>query len=114
MSGAIAPQYSDLKNDSILVEHWLAINGLDEDFDGSHGWQDSEVAERLTLHRGVQWYGQPDCLVYKAPIHFLLNARKVDRVSKTNETMFYGKRASGYPSVNNWNIRSERLRLTGK
>jgi len=113
VSGAIPPQYSDLKNDSVAVEALLRINGLDEDFDGSHGWQDSEVAERLTNHCGIQWYGQPDNLVYKFPIHFLLNARRVTRISKTNEDIFYAKRASGYPPVNSWNLRETRTKLTG-
>jgi len=108
VSGPIPPQYMDLKNDSVATESLLSINGLDEDLDGSHGWQDSEIAERLTQHCGIQWYGQPENLIYKPAIHFILNARRVERISKTNETIFYSKRNAGYPPVNNWDLRQFR------
>jgi len=50
------PAFHDLcclKNDSFKLEFLLDANGMEEEMDGSHGFQDSELARRLKrVHRG--------------------------------------------------------------
>lgn len=40
-------RFCSLKNESFPIEAWLDANGLDEDLDGSHLYQDFEFATRL-------------------------------------------------------------------
>lgn len=57
------PNYCSLKNESIPLEGLLAINGHDQDFDQSHGWQDSELCWRLVNQWGMQWWSKPGGLM---------------------------------------------------
>lgn len=57
------PNYCSLKNESIPLEGLLAVNGHDEDFDQSHGWQDSEICWRLVNQWGMQWWSRPGGLM---------------------------------------------------
>lgn len=52
------PNYCSLKNESIPLDLLLDANGHDEDFDASHGWQDSEICHRLVHRHGMQWWGK--------------------------------------------------------
>jgi FkbM family methyltransferase len=51
------PAFHDLccmKNDSFKLDFLLEANGLEEEMDGTHGFQDSELARRLTrVHGGI-------------------------------------------------------------
>ncbi len=46
--------YGSLKGESVPTELLLDMNGLDEEFNASHGWQDQEFSYRLRA-RGIQW-----------------------------------------------------------
>jgi hypothetical protein len=59
--GKVHHQLCNLKNSSFPIEDLLAENGFDEDLDGCHGHQDSEIAGRLEKNRGVSYW-----LVHKA------------------------------------------------
>jgi hypothetical protein len=52
------PNYCSLKNESIPLRLLLDANGHDEEFDDSHGWQDSEICNRLINRHGMQWWGK--------------------------------------------------------
>ena len=43
---ALDPNWCSLKNEAIPIECFLEVNGLDEDFDASHLYQDQEFAWR--------------------------------------------------------------------
>jgi len=96
--GFVQPQFCHLKNDSIPIERLLALNGFDERYDGCHGWQDSEVADRLAMRLGMKWYLKPDNLVHITDVHELMIIRKMSRVEKSNEQFYLADHASGYPN----------------
>lgn len=50
--------YCCFKNESFPAELILEMNGHDEDYDRSHGWQDSEFSYR-TREEGVVWWSGP-------------------------------------------------------
>lgn len=50
--------YCAFKNESFPAELILDMNGHDEDYDRSHGWQDSEFAYR-SREDGVVWWSGP-------------------------------------------------------
>lgn len=75
-----------LKNESIPTEALLDINGLDETFDDSHLYQDTEVSYRLT-DRGMTWHsvlGGEVLVVNPRPI---FNAKLVERPMSTNHAL---------------------------
>jgi hypothetical protein len=51
-------RHCSLKNESIPTEAFLAVNGLDERFDGSHLYQDQEFALRVE-RAGFRWSTTP-------------------------------------------------------
>jgi len=107
--GFIEGQYCHLKNDTIPIEPLLNLNGFDEEFDGSHGWQDSEVATRLTARVGMKWYLKPNCIVHITDVHGVMTIRKMLRPEQSNESIYLTKYAKGYPDpINNWNLREAR------
>jgi len=53
--GQIHHQLMNLKNNSFALEELLAVRGFDEDLDGCHGHQDSELAGRLEANRGMRY-----------------------------------------------------------
>lgn len=55
---SITADWASLKNESYRREDLLAVNGLDEDLDGSHLYQDQEVARRLQRY-GVRFVTAP-------------------------------------------------------
>jgi glycosyltransferase involved in cell wall biosynthesis len=107
-AGPVAQAYMYCKNESIRLEHLLDLNGFDEDLDGSHGYQDSDIADRLVQKCGVQWVLDPTleaCIV---------NPRRVfprgviARPHADNERRWHAKRAAGYPTPNAWSLREAR------
>lgn len=110
--GYLQPQFCHLKNDSIPTERLLDVNGFDEAYDGSHGWQDTEVADRMHMRIGTQWYVKPNNFSYLLDVHDLMTIRKLTRAERSNEALYLADHATGYPNpVNNWNLRQKRLEL---
>ncbi len=110
--GPISSGHCDLKNDSIPLQTLLDMNGLDEDFDGCHVWQDSEIGERID-RVGLRWRSQASNLVYKFNAHYVLNGRRVARPIPTNEGLLFRKRAAGYPRPNHWDLTKARNTILG-
>jgi hypothetical protein len=107
--GFMSAGYSHLKNDSIPLDHLLAINGLDEDFDGCHCYQDSELAERLAIRQGMKHYFMPNNRTQIVDSHSLMGFRKNTRPEDTNAAIYNQKRSQGYAGpVNKWNLVQKR------
>jgi hypothetical protein len=100
------------KNESIKLEALLAANGWDEDLDGTHCFQDSDIADRLTATQGMEWY------LSKAAQAQIINPRTCfpfaerQRDYMSNELLWKTKRDEGYPErVNSWSIVEKRKEL---
>lgn len=85
--GPIHRAYCHLKQDSFPIDALRAIGGFDERYDGSHGWQDSEVTERL-YKAGLQFHLQTRSHVYLIDVHQLMTIRKMERASGSNEQIY--------------------------
>jgi hypothetical protein len=110
--GFMPAGYAHLKNDSIPMEHLLAVNGLDEDFDECHCYQDSELSERLFTRRGMLHYLMPTNKVELVDAHSLLMIRKILRPEPTNAAIYNRKRSQGYAvPVNKWSLVQKRQEI---
>jgi len=58
-----------LKNDSIRTDSLLAIRGWDEEMDGCHGHQDSELAGRLEKKLSMEFWMDHSALAYMFDPH---------------------------------------------
>jgi len=108
--GIVQPQFCHLKNDSIPIDALLSINGFDERYDGCHGWQDSEIADRLFMRLGVQWYLKPANLIHIIDVHAVMIIRKMFRPEQANEQLWLAGHASGYPGEVNPHFNLSELR----
>lgn len=104
--GSITPDYCHLKNESFPTQMLLNANGLDEALDGTHGYQDMELAERLTVAHEAQWWNDPRNMVHIVNPRALLWFRQRVRSNASNYEIVHAKRITKYQgSVNSWNIR---------
>lgn len=108
-AGSIVGNYFHAKNESVKLDVLLDANGWDEDLDGTHCFQDSDLAERLEVRHGVRW-----TLSHAAQAQ-IINPRTVfpfakrERDYMTNEMVWKRKKARGYVDpVNDWSIRDRR------
>jgi glycosyltransferase involved in cell wall biosynthesis len=113
-AGPIANVFFHGKNESVRLARAIEINGWDEDLDGTHGWQDSDFADRLTVKAGVRWTLDPRHAVEIANPRGVFPFAKRTRDFRTNEGLWYGKRAEGYPTTNRWNLRERRAERAKK
>jgi hypothetical protein len=94
-----------LKNDSFPAGEIFAINGMDEDFDGAHSNQDSELALRLQLN-GVQFYVEPNHPTAITDMHAHLTIRQVERPEEENGLLFHRKALSAKVYANpDWKLK---------
>ena len=102
--GCIQPIFFHAKNESCKLEKVMRINGWDEDLDGSHCYQDSDLAERLSQISGLNWHCDPTNIAYIInPRKHIPRARRL-RPIETNHTMWMNKKLSGYPTPNSWSL----------
>jgi hypothetical protein len=93
------------KNESCPLKAVLDINGWDEDLDGSHGWQDSDLADRLAVKQGIEWTLDPTNVAYIVNPRPVFPHGKRLRPYQTNERIWQDKCAAGYPGrVNTWSV----------
>ncbi len=85
--GPCPPGYAHIKADSFPKANLLAIGGFDERFDGTHCYQDSEVAKRLA-RAGLQWHIQKTHYVELPDVHPLFTIRKMLRDPDTNRILY--------------------------
>jgi glycosyltransferase involved in cell wall biosynthesis len=111
VSGGIGSEYFHAKNESCRLEAVLDINGWDENLDGTNCYQDSDLADRLTVKAGIQWMCNPVHIAY------ILNPRHIFpwpqrlRPIESNHVIWQSKKNMGYPPVNKWNIRETREQM---
>jgi len=108
--------YCCFKNESFPTELMVNMNGHDEDYDTSHGWQDSEFSYRLK-HIGLGWWcgtrfqGEIRCLNPRE----VLNIKQQPNIWQYNKYLCdHYKRADKALPVNpDWSIRERREEKLG-
>lgn len=107
------PNWCSLKNEGIPTEAFLAVNGLDEDMDGSHLYQDQEFAWRVH-GAGYTWTTVPGGDAYIVNPRSVLYCKRLTRPQRggvetdSNESRMYRKRATGEGVNPHRNLRAER------
>jgi glycosyltransferase involved in cell wall biosynthesis len=109
-AGPIGPTWLHCKNESVRMEHLVAVNGFDEDLDESHAYQDSDIADRLTALRGVEWQVDPTMIAQIVNPRTVFPLSKRVRSHQDNERIWRKKQAAGYPRVNSWSLAEVRDR----
>lgn len=110
---SLDPNWCSLKNEGIPTEAFLAANGLDEDMDGSHLYQDQEFAWRAAA-KGYRWTTAPGGLAYMVNPRALLYCKRLTRPMRggdavdSNEARMYRKRRTGEAVNPSRDLRSER------
>lgn len=104
--GIISVRDCVLKNESYTLETMLDINGFNEELDGSHGWQDWELLDRMTTLTNTKLYCQPQALAYTLNPRTILYARYRQRDVFSNEKIWKDGVSSNFnKKVNNWSLR---------
>lgn len=103
-AGPIDPSFFHAKNESVRREHAVAINGFDQQLDGSHGWQDADFSDRLTVKAGVQWTLDPSQVMQIANPRHVFPLAKRTREFGDNEKIWLRKKAAGYPTPNKYEL----------
>jgi len=101
--GGIVDICFNAKNESISLEKVLSSNGWNEEFDGNHGWQDSELAERLN----ISWNVDPTNIVYNINPRYTfppLNRKWSPTGLQTNEQIYMRMKSNGHSNNNSWSI----------
>jgi glycosyltransferase involved in cell wall biosynthesis len=113
---AVDWNWCSFKNESFPTKLILDMNGHDERYDESHGWQDSEFSYRLR-ERGIRWQtGQPG-----AGMVTIVNPRNVMNIKHLSKKIFHNKylcddelRADKHVPVNpGFSLREWRQKVTG-
>lgn len=86
------------RGESVRRAHLEAVDGFDEDYDGSHAYQDSDVADRLKRKLGLEFYNAPGIppTVIVNPRPFFPHAVR-EREIASNGELWHRKREAGYP-----------------
>ena len=110
-SGPIEATYCPFKNDSCALDKVLEINGYDEEFDGSHCYQDTEFASRLSYLSKVNWNLDTSNVVQIINPRFVFPYGKRLRKISTNQDLFYNKFNNNFPAVNSWSLREANFNI---
>lgn len=100
------PNWCSLKNESIPIEAFLKVNGLDEDMDGCHLYQDQEFAWRAH-HAGYRWVGGSGGEAYIVNPRSVLYAKRLSRPMMSNGDEMKRKQATGAAVNPHRNLRAE-------
>lgn len=97
------------KNESCPIDVILSVNGWDEDLDGTHGWQDLDMSDRLAARTPLRWTLDPSNIAYIInPRHVFPNGKRL-RPCGVNESTWQAKKAAGFPVLpNNWSLSEAR------
>lgn len=111
--GSSPPSNVVLQNESIPLAALEEVNGLDEEFDGSHVYQDADLADRLHA-RDYRWFSLPDVTMRVANPRTFLYVRKLERHIHSNLARWRDKKTAGFPPVNpGWSLRHARRATLG-
>lgn len=103
-AGPCKPSFFHFQNDSVSREILLKMNGADETFDGTNGWQDMEVAERL-VQEGVTTVLDPSNVAHYINPKFIFPRCNWLRPAEMNHGLYHLRRSQGYPRPNSWSLR---------
>jgi len=104
-AGPCRPDHFHFQNDSVSQEMLLSINGADETFDGTNGWQDMEVAERL-VQEGATIILDPLNVAYYINPKFIFPRCNWLRPANMNQSLYHLRRSQGYPKPNSWSLQN--------
>jgi len=106
-------RHCSLKNEGIPLEAFLAVNGLDEEMDGSHLYQDQGFA--LCVERaGFRWTTAPGASVFIVNPRTVLSSKRLDRPMASNGARMQQIIDSGTSRLNpHRDLRAERDRIVG-
>jgi hypothetical protein len=97
------------KNESVKLEHILSVNGWDEDLDGSHGYQDSDLADRLFTQRQLTFFNVPHNVAHIVNPRSIFPHCKRLRPIESNNSIWESKRAQNYINpINSYSINEMR------
>lgn len=108
--------WCSFKNESFPTELLLDMNGLDEEYDKSHTYQDSELSYRLR-ERGVPWVNGPPetgMVTIVNPRHIINVKHMAEPIAANYERCFGSRRAALKLPVNpGWSLRDWRRSVLG-
>lgn len=110
---ALDPNWCSLKNEGIPTNAFLDVNGLDEDMDGSHLYQDQEFAYRAA-RAGYRWTTAPGGTAYMVNPRSVIYCKRVARPMRgdagtdSNEARMKKKQATQEMVNPHRNLRAER------
>lgn len=100
-------RYCSLKNESYPIEFWEELNGLDEDLDGSHLYQDQALGYRLNDAGWTYERMKGGELLIPNP-RSVFAAKRVLRRMAENAVEYERKRATGAAVNPGWSLRERR------
>lgn len=104
-AGWTGKHFFHAKNESCPMADVVAVNGWDESLDGTHGWQDSELAGRLEAQRKMKFYLDPSIVARIVNPRPVFPFARRERPYQTNEGLWRASEAAGYVSkVNDWDL----------
>lgn len=105
----VSPDYIFLQCESVKIKPLLAANGLNEELDGCHAFQDVDLSYRLKNLFDFKWVGDNTNISYRmANAHQIIN--KVKLISSYKESGNLGKsifekyKKGSTDQVNDWNL----------
>lgn len=111
---ALDPNWCSLKNEGIPTEAFLAVNGIDENLDGSHLYQDQSFAWCVS-RAGYRWTTAEGGSAFIVNPRSVMSCKRVGRPMRSiigadsNEHRFQQTQASGATRVNpHRDLRKER------
>ncbi len=97
------------KNESCKINAVLDVNGWDEDLDGAHCYQDTDLAERLDIRAGVKWIVDPKNVAWIVNPRHVFPFPRRPRSVESNSKIWQSKKAKGFVDpVNRWSLREAR------
>ncbi len=110
-AGAIEPGFFHAKNESVRLSRLLEINGADQALDGGHLYQDSDLADRLTVKAGVQWVLDPGAVTEIVnPRHAFPLAKRLHS-HEENFKIWQRAKTAGYPNPNRQSLKETREKM---
>lgn len=108
--------HGSLKGESVPTELLLDMNGLDEEYNASHGWQDQEFSYRLRA-RGIRWRsGKPgEGMLSVVNPRQILNIKTLAKPLFHNQELCFGSRRAelGLPVNPGFSLRKRRNHTLG-
>ena len=107
-AGIIPSYFFHAKHESIPAQAVFKVNGWNEALDGTHGWQDTDLAERIDAHAQLTWVLEPsNVAIIVNPRHVFPWAKRL-KPYEENEPIWRAAKAAGYPlPINRWTLQGE-------